>query len=78
MLEGVYRNYRSFLLSHKMVEPMGSHQTSNGLVWRHRALTRGKLLTIMNDCTKKSLLMVEMAAVVDTGEPLVKAIYKLD
>lgn len=42
------------------------------------ATTRAKLLTIMNDYTKKSLLMVEMAAVVDAGEPLVRATYMLE
>ena len=37
--------------------------------------TRSKLLAILYDTTKKSLLMVEMAAVVDSGERLVKATY---
>ena len=37
-----------------------------------------KLLTFMNDPTKKSLLMVEMASVVDSGEPLVSAAYRLE
>ena len=39
---------------------------------------RRKLLAILNDTTKKALLHVEMAAVVDAGEPLVKATYRLD
>ncbi len=42
------------------------------------AATRTKLLFIMNDATKKALLMVEMAAVVDAGEPVVKATYRLE
>ncbi len=32
----------------------------------------------MNDATKKKKLIVEMAAVVDAGEPIVKATYKLE
>ena len=37
-----------------------------------------KLLAILSDATNKALLMVEMAAVVDAGEPLVKATYRLE
>ncbi len=32
----------------------------------------------MNDSSKKALLMVEMAVVVDAGEPVVKATYRLE
>lgn len=37
-----------------------------------------KLLAIVSDLTKNPLLKVELAAVVDGGECLVKATYKLE
>ncbi len=40
--------------------------------------TRTKHLAIMNDASKKALLKVEMAVVVDAGEPVVKATYRLE
>ena len=39
---------------------------------------RTKLLATLSDATNKALLLVEMAAVVDAGEPLVKATYRLE
>lgn len=35
--------------------------------------TRFKLLEILNDSTKTTILQIELAAIIDTGVPLVKA-----
>lgn len=40
--------------------------------------TCSKLLAVVSDPTKNALLKVELAAVVDGGESLVKATYKLE
>ena len=40
--------------------------------------TRTKLLAILNDPVKASLLQIELAAVIDVGSPLVKATYNLE
>lgn len=40
--------------------------------------THSKLLAILSDPTKRGLLQLELAAVVDAGEPLVKTTYKLE
>ena len=43
-----------------------------------RPRTRLRMLTILQDPTKKTHLMIEMAAVVDAGKEFVKATYNLD
>ena len=40
--------------------------------------TRRKLLSILQDSQKNSKLQLELAAVIDAGEPFVKATYKLE
>ena len=40
--------------------------------------TRQKLLTILQDTQKSLNLQLELAAVIDAGEPFVKAMYKLE
>ena len=40
--------------------------------------TRTKLLSFFSDSTKKANLQIELAAIVDYGEPFVKATYKLE
>lgn len=40
--------------------------------------TRTKLLAILNDPVKASVLQIELAAVIDGGNPLVKATYNLE
>ena len=40
--------------------------------------TRTKLSAILNDPLKASLLQIELAAVIDVGNPLVKATYNLE
>ena len=40
--------------------------------------TTAKLLSILNDPTERSLRELQIAAVVDVGEPLVKATYSLE
>ena len=40
--------------------------------------TRRKLLSILQDSQKNSKLQLELAAVIDVGEPFVKATYKLE
>ena len=40
--------------------------------------TRKKMLGILNDSAKKSLLMLELAATVDAGLPLVQTTYTLE
>jgi hypothetical protein len=40
--------------------------------------TRQKMLSILQDGTKKAYLQIEMAAVVDTGREFVKSTYKLE
>ena len=40
--------------------------------------TRFKLLEVLNDPTKTTILQMELAAIIDTGAPLVKATYKLE
>jgi len=41
-------------------------------------VTRGKLLAFFSNGTKKSTLQIELAAIVDFGEPFVKATYRLE
>ena len=41
-------------------------------------VTRGKLLALFSNLTKKATLQVELAAIVDFGEPFVKATYRLE
>ena len=41
-------------------------------------VTRAKLLDLLNDSKKKTCLQMELAAVVDAGEPFVKATYNLE
>ena len=40
--------------------------------------TRRKLLDMLNDSNVKSCIQIEMAVVIDAGEPFVKATYKLE
>ncbi len=40
--------------------------------------TRAKLLNYLSDASKNMLLQVELAAIIDWGEPFVKATYKLE
>ena len=40
--------------------------------------TKSKLLNILHDADARSVLEIELAAIVDAGEPLVKATYKLE
>ena len=40
--------------------------------------TRGKLLAFFSDPNKKAVLQIELAAIIDWGEPFVKATYKLE
>ncbi len=40
--------------------------------------TKSKLLNILHDANARSVLEIELAAIVDVGEPLVKATYKLE
>jgi len=41
-------------------------------------VTRGKLLAFFSNVTKISTLQIELAAIVDFGEPFVKATYQLE
>ena len=55
------------------------------VVWRcgsfsatNRGITCNKLLQILADRSKSEFLQLELAAVIDAGEPFVKATYKLE
>ena len=41
-------------------------------------VTKTKLLSFFSDSSKKDNLQIELAAIVDYGEPFVKATYKLE
>ena len=41
-------------------------------------ITRAKLLELLNDARKKAFLQMELASVVDAGEPFVKSTYTLE
>ena len=65
---------------------MGGHATVAGSIWRYQTIsgkktvisTRPKLLFFFDDSQKLNHLKIELAAVVDWGEPFVKATYKLE
>ena len=71
-----------------MVEQIGGHATVAGSIWGYQPFlvnnsdigpsTRPKLLFFFDDSQKLNHLKIELAAVIDWGEPFVNATYKLE
>ena len=87
-VEITYWHSNAILQQNKMVKPVGGISATDESLWRCPSFleenpdlapaTRRKLLSILQDSQKNSKLQLELAAVIDAGEPFVKATYKLE
>ena len=87
-MEITYWPIYAFLQPNTLVESVGGLRANDDSLWRCSSFleensdlvpaTRQKLLTILQDTQKGLNLQLELAPVIDAGEPFVKATYKLE